>query len=410
MENSMNNVYEILLVGGAGQEADAVRRLLADAGGQVFRLHHADSLSAALDRLATRQIDAALIETSMPDSTALEAVSAIRIYAAAVPMLVLSGIDDEAMAYGAVRGGADDCLVKPRLDGPALARSIQYAIARHRRNVVESAAQESESPIIGVLGAKGGVGTTTVACHLSTALHQLSGGAVLLADMDFFGGQAGFLLRAQSAHTVADAAASVHRLDSDCWKAMVAQSPAEIDVLLAPGLDSLDEPPATRDVRHVLRIVRSWYSAIVVDLGCLNSLSSKLLASLTELLIVTAPEIQPLLGAKSVLAKLPEIAGAPEQACIILNRCSRRSTITPEEAERVLGQRVYAALSNNYGALALAYEAGQLLPARDELNRQFAALAAKLAGRDVKAPEPGRFSRLFRNVGVSAATACPAQR
>lgn len=409
-ETIMINVCDVLLVGGARQDADAIRDLLAEASGQGFRLHHADSLSAALDRLGAKAIDAALLETSLPDSTPLEAVTSIRIHAPAVPVLVLSAIEDEAMAYGAVRSGAEDCLVKSRLDGPGLVRAIQYAIARNGRKKLEASAEEEEAPVIGIMGAKGGVGTTTIACHLGVALKQLTGKPVLVADLDLFGGQAGFLLRAQSSHTVADAAASVHRLDADCWKGMVAQAPVGVDVLLSPGLDYIDEMPSLRDVRHVLRIVRSWYSTVIVDLGCLNSVSVELLSVLTELLLVTTPELQSLRGAKSVLAKLPQIGAASERTRIVLNRSSQRATITREETERVLARRVYAALPNNYAALAVAYEAGQLLPGKEELNRQFTALAAQLCGVEIAAEPAGRFSRFLKTFKGGVAEVCPELR
>ncbi len=403
----MISVCEVLLVGGARQDADAIRELLAEASGQGFRVHHADSLSAALDCLGAKMIDAALLETSLPDSAPIEAVASIRIHAPAVPVLVLSGIEDEAMAYGAVRSGAEDCLLKSRLDGPGLARAIQYAIARNGRKKMEALVEQDEAPVIGILGAKGGVGTTTIACHLAVALKQLTGKPVLVADLDLFGGQAGFLLRAESSHTVADAAASVHRLDADCWKAMVAQAPAGVDVLLSPGLDYLDETPSLRDIRHVLRIVRSWYSAAIVDLGCLNSISVELLPVLSELLLVTTPELQSLRGAKSVLTKLQQTGAAGEGVRIVLNRSSQRATITREETERVLGRRIYATLPNNYGALALAYEAGQLLPGKEDLNRRFTALAAQLCGREIPAEPTGRLSRFLKTFKDGVAEVCP---
>jgi pilus assembly protein CpaE len=129
-------------------------------------------------------------------------------------VVVLTGLDDEDFAHEAVRCGAQDYMVKGELSGGALARTLRYAILRQRSR---AAAPRPESQaelgrVVGFLGARGGVGTTSIACHFSVELRRQTGSRVLLADLDAAGGSVGLLMKATSEHTLQEAANNLPRL------------------------------------------------------------------------------------------------------------------------------------------------------------------------------------------------------
>src|SRR5262249_51821769 len=115
-------------------DARLIREMLRDAGGgeQDVQLSHADRLSSGLDQLARIGADVVLLDLSLPDSHGLETFAAVHAAAPLVAIVVLSGLDDEGVAVGVFRGGAQDYLVKGRVDGVALLRSMRYAIERQR--------------------------------------------------------------------------------------------------------------------------------------------------------------------------------------------------------------------------------------------------------------------------------------
>src|ERR1051326_2979720 len=92
-------------------------------------------------RLGEQRFDAVLSDLTLPDSHGYETFQKLRRHIPGMPVVLLSGVDDERLAAKAVRDGAQDYLVKGRLDGQALSRAIYYAIERHR---AEQALQESE--------------------------------------------------------------------------------------------------------------------------------------------------------------------------------------------------------------------------------------------------------------------------
>jgi DNA-binding response OmpR family regulator len=87
-------------------------------------------LSDALARLRAGDVDVVLADLGLPDSFGLRTAQRLVEAAGDVPVLVLTGLDDEAMGLQALQHGAQDFLVKGRADGRAIGRAIRYALER----------------------------------------------------------------------------------------------------------------------------------------------------------------------------------------------------------------------------------------------------------------------------------------
>ena len=111
-------------------DAGLFREMLAEAQNTSFSLEYADRLSAGLERLALGGIDLLLLDLSLSDSQGLDTLVRARAQAPQTPIVVLSGLDDEALAVQAVRAGAQDYLVKGQADSRLLVRAMRYAIER----------------------------------------------------------------------------------------------------------------------------------------------------------------------------------------------------------------------------------------------------------------------------------------
>ena len=123
----------VLLVEDNVGDARLVQEHLRDADGeQPFALESLPTLREAVASLAGGRPDVVLLDLSLPDSFGLETLARWQLTAPELPVIVLTGSDDEALAVAAVREGAQDYLVKGRIDGDLLAQAIRYAIERKR--------------------------------------------------------------------------------------------------------------------------------------------------------------------------------------------------------------------------------------------------------------------------------------
>ena len=99
--------------------------------GERFDVTHVERMAEAVRRLQNGDFDAVLLDLSLPDSRGLATVEQATALGPRLPIIVLTGLNDEAVATEAVRKGAQDFLLKDqRLDGPTLVRTIRYAIER----------------------------------------------------------------------------------------------------------------------------------------------------------------------------------------------------------------------------------------------------------------------------------------
>ena len=123
-----------LLIEDNPADADLIHEALDEAmaalEGTRFEVLHVRRLAEAEALLAGGDIAVVLLDLSLPDSQGLDTFARIRERAPDIPIVVLSGLQDEMMAIRAVREGAQDYLVKGQVDGLVLLRSLRYAIAR----------------------------------------------------------------------------------------------------------------------------------------------------------------------------------------------------------------------------------------------------------------------------------------
>ncbi|MDB4969762.1 MAG: histidine kinase [Myxococcales bacterium] len=122
----------VLLVEDNPADARLLRELLAEARHDRFEIVHVDRVSAALDRLGEGGIDAMLLDLSLPDGAGLETVTRMLREVPAMPVVVLTGLDDETLALRSVQAGAQDYLVKGHVTSQLLVRAIRYAIERKK--------------------------------------------------------------------------------------------------------------------------------------------------------------------------------------------------------------------------------------------------------------------------------------
>jgi signal transduction histidine kinase len=121
----------ILLVEDNAGDARLLREALADVPA-TFELRHVQQLRDGVDALCAGGVDVVLLDLSLPDATGLEGLRRLHGSSPGVPIVVLTGLDDDELALRAMQEGAQDYLVKGRVEGALLARAIRYAVERKR--------------------------------------------------------------------------------------------------------------------------------------------------------------------------------------------------------------------------------------------------------------------------------------
>ncbi len=121
---------KILLVEDNPADADLLEEILAESDETQWSLVHVDKLKDALKFMSEAPFDVVLLDLSLPDKQGLPTVTQTHEAAPDLPIVVLTGLNDKVLALEALRQGAQDYLVKGKIDSNLLLRAIRHAIER----------------------------------------------------------------------------------------------------------------------------------------------------------------------------------------------------------------------------------------------------------------------------------------
>lgn len=123
---------KVLLVEPDFEEPSEVQEMISRLPEGEIQLETADQLASALERLSQGGVELVLLDLTLPDSQGIVTFERTYAFAPDVPVVVLTGVDDEEVGLSTVKGGAQDYLVKGSVGPDLLRRSIRYAVERHR--------------------------------------------------------------------------------------------------------------------------------------------------------------------------------------------------------------------------------------------------------------------------------------
>lgn len=402
-----DNTLTVLLIEDSPQYAQLVQHWLTHvAGGAGFILNWTDSLADGMSRLERGGVDVILLDLGLPDCSGMDTFKQTRARAPKTPIVILSSADSESLALQMIQEGAEDYLVKSSCDAEALARSVRRAVVRRKSQGSGAHASSISSRVLSVVGAKGGCGTTTIACTLAAELHQQTVQKVLLADLDPSGGLGPFLLGVDCKYSMRDAVGNLQRLDLNCWESLVSKDdPGGLDVIAS---SQLDEPEIdSGSLREVLAFTRTLYPWSVLDLGRLSHQSLGLLSPESEVFVVTASTIPALYTAKRAIEALRVAAIDTDRIRLIVNHTAEKQLVSGDALNQMFGVPVYATLPSDPLELHQACVQKRLPAANSAIRKAIAGLARKVTGlpehRKSTLTSLVSFAERFRKSAESAA-------
>lgn len=162
-------------------DARLIKEILSEEKRIQFSLEHADRVSEGIKRIKKGGIDIILLDLSLPDSDGIDTFISIYAQATQVPIVVLSGLTDESLAMKAVQDGAQDYLIKGKVDRSILIRALRYAIERKNAELMMKSLQGK----LAEANKMAAMGTLTggVAHKINNPLTVIIGNTDLIKDM-----------------------------------------------------------------------------------------------------------------------------------------------------------------------------------------------------------------------------------
>jgi pilus assembly protein CpaE len=351
----------------------------------VERVSDAEELARTLRRV---DVDVVVLHDALGAVSVTELAREIAQSFPEVGMVQLSAEATPDVMRSAMQVGIRDVVALPlsleQLEASVRAAAQWSRALRDRVAGEESAVGALAGNLIAVAGAKGGVGTTTVAMHLAlAAARSAPGRPVCLVDFDLQKGDLRAYMDAPYRRSVVDLVEVADEISVRHLQETLYTHRDGVRLLLAPDEGEQAEEVSSMVARNVLGAVRARHALTVVDLGATVSEASAVGAEMaSHALIVATPDVVALRGVRRMLDlwRRLQVRDDDQDTYVVLNQASRKREIQPELARKVVGGRLASTtIPADFSAFETAVNTGA--PARLEdqkLRGTFEALAREI--------------------------------
>ena len=339
--------------------------------------------------------DVIILDLAGGTEVSLEFASHLRRLRPSVVIVACSPLKqpDPDLLMQAMRSG-----VREFLAHPVDTISLEAALKRIREE--QAPGEKSlERKLIVVMGAKGGVGSTTVAVNLGAQLARLTQKRVILMDLARPMGHVSLLLDLRSRFSVRDATQNLERLDSHFFNALLTVHEKSGLEVLAGATDPDEwEDIQTSALLRVVNVAQSSCSHLIMDMGCSYSIHSRPLLRMARMVMLVAEADVPALWTlEKHLSKLSSWGVEPDQCRVIINRYHRSDEDAIKAFEKRTKQSVFARLPNDFRQVSEAINLGTPLNRNhnNPLVSNFQQLATRLTGVSATPQEAKKGNTIF---------------
>jgi pilus assembly protein CpaE len=388
----MSAEIKALVAMDSGVDHDAVQAALpTDSGIQIVGL--VDGLEESWATLQETPTDLLVVACAGYSDRALFLIDGAVKQRPERPVVVLSEGSPNGFLRRVFESGADDILTLPQTPD-SVAFTMQKALAR--KQGAATATGVALSPMICVLGPKGGTGKTLTSCNLAVSLAQ-HGCKVAVVDLDLQFGDVGLALGLAPEKTVYDLAKSGGSLDGDKLDAYLVKHSSGVGVLMAPTRPDHAGVVTTEFLRDVYATLRATHDYVIVDTP--PGFTPEVIASIdssSHICMVGMLDSLSLKNTKLGLETLELMGYESGRTRLVLNRADSRVGITREDVVAIIGRTPDVFIPSDRDVPRSINEGTPIVVAKDKSDaaKAFRALAELYEPRaDVKSNGRGFLRR-----------------
>lgn len=342
-------------------------------------------------KMLEENYDAVIVELDSDREYALDLVESIGANGRATVMVYSSSNDPELLVR-CMQAGAREFLSYP-FSREVIAEALVRATAR--RPVAADKAKTA-GKLLAVMGAKGGAGTTMLACNLAVALAEEKSQKTLLIDLDLPLGDAALNLGIVSEFSTIDALAAADRLDARFLSQLLVKHDSGVSMLAAPGR-FVQYQADNRSIERLIQVARQEFDNVVLDLGSkLDLMGTAAYREATTVYLVTQASIPELRNSNRLIAQF--FSGTLPKLEVVINRFETRTLgVSEEHINKALTRPARWKIPNDFASVQkMQIHATPLVLEDSAITRQIKLIAKSVTGdADAAAPAKKKGFRLF---------------
>lgn len=341
---------------------------------------HNGGLQAAIETYKSNPTpNLIIIEAAQSAGELIEGITRLaEVCDAGTRLIVLGEVNDVVLYRDLIRFGVSEYLVTP-LDIKALVNAVSDLF------VIESA--QPIGRVIGFIGAKGGVGSSSVAHNVAWAIASEIRQDVLLLDMDLAFGTAGLAFNQDPVHGLADAVFANEKMDSVLLDRMMSKAANHINLMTAPGTLDRTYDLGDRQFEQVIELSQQTVPIVVLDIPhSWTGWIRHTIGMIDEIVIVAEPDLANLRNAKTLADTIRSLRPGESGPHLVLNRSAiqKRSEIPAAEFANSIECRLAGQIAFDPATFGTAANNGQMIAEVAKNHRAveiFRAIGLEVTGR-----------------------------
>jgi pilus assembly protein CpaE len=359
--------------------------------------------------------DVVVIAIEEPMIRALQTVEALADLLPHSAIVGYSSLKDASAMRKAMLAGISDFIGAP-VKEEELINSIYAVLAQEERRRARISG-EAEEPVaagsvITVFGAKGGIGKTTIATNLATAIVQKTNQSVVLVDLDTRFGDVGILMDIPVERSIADMAIPEEEITRELVQECLYQHNSGVYILPAPIRPTDWRNVHAGHIERIVSILTQTYDYVVLDTpGTFNDIVARSLELASMVVLVATVDMASLKDTLLAIDMLRSWNFPQDKIKLVINATNESSNVQPQEVKRMLGRDVFWSIPYDRN-ISTATQLGMpvvVAKPQSRASESIVEMAYALTGvrqqKTQKAKEPqkgGLFNRIMGNVGEQA--------
>ncbi len=356
------------------------------------------SIADAVQAVNAGNLRMVILGPSYAKEAALESARSLRHQDPSLISLIVAPEVTANLLRAAMRAGVSDVIEAPLTEEKIEAAINQFSSDVMARPVTSAAPVDtSRGQIVTVMSAKGGSGKTVTATNLAMLLARQEDTSVCLVDADLQFGDVCLVLQLEPKFTVVNAAAELHRLDSQLITSILTEHPSGLKVLAAPLEPAFADDITTAGLLQILELLSTMFDWVVVDTASLlDELLLSLLEKSDQIAMVVDMDLPSVKNAKLALETLRLLKFPTGKVKLILNRSNARARLDDKEIEGALKQQIQARIPSE-GIVAASVNEGRPVvesSPKSKVSKGFEEVLELVTGKTAEASSSG--GGLFR--------------
>ena len=320
-----------------------IQKMLALSGFAVLGEAGYGIEAVALAKEAKPDVVVAAVEE--PIARALQTVQAVADLLPQSPIVAYSSIRDSDVMRKAMLAGVRDYLVTPVKDEEFVS-SIHTVLSQEERRRARMAGEVGEpvtcGTVLTVFGAKGGIGKTTIATNLATALAQKTNQSVVLMDLDTRFGDVAILMDIPVERSIANLAIPEEQITREAVQECIYIHSTGVAILPAPSRPADWRSIHAGHIERVVELLAGMYDYVILDTpGAFNDIVARALELATLVLLLATMDVASLKDTLLAIDMLRSWNFPQEKLKLVINATNEATDVQPKEVKRMLGRDVF---------------------------------------------------------------------